>query len=251
MPLADAKVLPLLGRESRDALERGERAVAQLEDRRLRVEIVGPRAGAQAGRRQKGALTDAEELRVLAAGNIELLRAVRNAPSFPPVDQCVDVAVAQHHRCGLSRDVRGQLRDDEVAHALMNEGLRGARAGRVEGLDQFIGLPLVLTCRSRTGARGCRTEFAGGRRVRNPVRQQVEQSAGVAPAIGNVRPVAAPDHAVGQFLDDGARQRPQPLVVAVLGQAIGAGELHPAAPRLHRRTSRSKSCRVRPSLSSM
>src|SRR3981081_180513 len=65
-------------------------------------------------------------------------------------------------------------------------------------------------------------------RLRHPIREQVEQVSGVHLTIWNVRPVAAPYGSMSDRLDNCTRKRAQFRVIAILGDAIGAGELHPA-----------------------
>src|SRR5882724_11815879 len=43
-----------------------------------------------------------------------------------------------------------------------------------------------------------------------------------------MRPVTAPNHAIGGGLDDGSRHRLQALEISVLGQAVGRRQLDPA-----------------------
>src|SRR3954465_15741546 len=64
--------------------------------------------------------------------------------------------------------------------------------------------------------------------LRHPIREQVEQAAGIHLPVWNVRPVAAPYGSMANRLDNCTSKRAQLRVIAILGDAIRAGELHPA-----------------------
>ncbi|VTU19347.1 Ben and cat operon transcriptional regulator [Variovorax sp. SRS16] len=62
-------------------------------------------------------------------------------------------------------------------------------------------------------------DFFSRRGIGHPIGQELKQFAGVAPAFGNMRPVAAPDHATGHGFDDGLRD--QPLIMYPRNAGIG------------------------------
>src|SRR5712691_12617502 len=64
--------------------------------------------------------------------------------------------------------------------------------------------------------------------LRHPIREQVEQASGVHLPIWNVRPVAAPYGSMSNRFNNCARKRTQFRVIAILADAIRAGEFHPA-----------------------
>src|SRR5258706_4077144 len=67
-----------------------------------------------------------------------------------------------------------------------------------------------------------------------PMHEPGEERAGVQTAIGNVRPIGAPEHSFRRRLDEGARHVVRVAPIGTVGQAVWAGQFDPHLPRLHR-----------------
>jgi hypothetical protein len=69
---------------------------------------------------------------------------------------------------------------------------------------------------------------------RTPTHEPGEERAGIQNAIGNVRPIGAPEHSFGRRLDECARHFVRVLPIGIAGKAVGAGQLDPNLPRFRR-----------------
>src|SRR5258708_30388356 len=63
-----------------------------------------------------------------------------------------------------------------------------------------------------------------------PTREPGEERAGIQAAIGNVRPIGAPEHSFGRRLDEGLRHFVRVVPIGTVGKAVWTGQLDPDLP---------------------
>src|SRR5260370_32669315 len=66
-----------------------------------------------------------------------------------------------------------------------------------------------------------------------PTHEPGEERAGIQAAIGNVRPIGAPEHSFGCRLEEGSRHFVRVAPISPVGKAVWTGQLDPHLPRLH------------------
>src|SRR6266851_1125651 len=66
-----------------------------------------------------------------------------------------------------------------------------------------------------------------------PTHEPREERAGIQAAIGNVRPIGAPEHSFGRRFDEGSRHFVRVVPIGTVGKAVWTGQLDPNLPRFH------------------